>query len=190
MSVAAIVLAAGSSSRMGRSKQLLQIDGQPLVRRAVRIALAAGVDEVVVVIRPGYAAIAAAVKGPRVRVVENPNAAEGMGTSIVCGVEAIDPDAAVMVVLCDQARVTTAHLRALLDMHRVHPDAIVATHYAGIGGVPAIFPAWCRPELRALTGDRGARGIIEANRDALITIIFEDAAIDIDTMAQYRRLKK
>jgi molybdenum cofactor cytidylyltransferase len=190
MSVAAIVLAAGSSSRMGRSKQMLVLEGEPLVRRAARMAMAAGADDVVVVTRPGDAAVAAAVKGRRVRVVENPKAAEGMGTSIVCGVEAIDPDAAVLVVLCDQTCVTTGHLRELLRIHRIQPRAIVATEYAGIEGVPAIFPAWCKPELRALTGDRGARGVIEGNRDALISIVFEDAAIDIDTMAQFRRLKK
>jgi molybdenum cofactor cytidylyltransferase len=190
MRVAAIVLAAGSSSRMGRPKQLLELDGEPLVRRAARIAIAAGADEVVIVARPGDAAIAAAVKGRRVRVVENPKAAEGMGTSIVCGVEAVDQEAAVLVVLCDQARVTGGHMRELIRIHHIQPKAIVVTEYAGIEGVPAIFPAWCRPELRALTGDRGARSIVEAHREALISIAFEDASIDVDTMEQYRRLKK
>lgn len=158
MRVIAIVLAAGTSSRLGRPKQALLVDGETLLDRAVRIAREAA-GEVLVVDR-----------------TNNPGADEGIASSIRVGVEAAGADARILVTLCDQPRVTAEHLRALIAV-----DApIVATGYSGIAGVPAIFAPRFVPELLALRGDRGARAIIERHRDEVHVIAFEDAAIDID----------
>ena len=161
MRVVAIVLAAGSSSRLGRPKQTLVYEGETLLDRAVRIAREAA-DEVVVVDR-----------------VLNPDADEGIASSIRAGVAAAGPDARILFTLCDQPRVTAEHLRALIAF-----DApIVATSYAGIAGVPAVFAPRFRDELLALRGDRGARAIIEHHRAEVHVIAFEDAAIDVDVPA-------
>ena len=158
MRVIAVVLAAGNSSRLGRPKQALLVDGETLLDRAVRIAREAA-GEVIVVDR-----------------TSNPDAGEGIASSIRVGVAAAGADARILFTLCDQPRVTAEHLRALIAV-----DApIVATGYAGIAGVPAIFAPRFVPELLALRGDRGARAIIERHRDEVHVIAFEDAAFDID----------
>jgi len=154
----AVVLAAGSSSRLGRPKQTLMFEGETLLDRAVRVAREAA-GEVIVVDR-----------------ARNPDADEGIASSIRAGVAAAGSDARILFTLCDQPRVTAEHLRALIAID----GPIVATGYAGIAGVPAIFTPRFIPELLALRGDRGARAIIERHRDEVHVIAFEDAAIDID----------
>lgn len=156
MRVVAVVLAAGSSTRLGRPKQELVYEGETLLARATRIAREVA-DEVIVVTREN-----------------NPEADEGIASSIRVGVRAAG-EARVLILLCDQPRITAAHLRALLAV-----DApIVATGYRGIAGVPAVFAPEVIPELLALRGDRGARTVIEQHEAQVV--MFEDAAIDIDT---------
>lgn len=154
----AIVLAAGSSTRLGRPKQSIVLDGETLLQRAERMARAVA-DEVIVVTEQ-----------------LNPDAAEGIASSIRTGVRLAGDDARILITLCDQPLITARHLRALLDV-----DApIVATGYAGTAGAPAVFAPSLVPELLALRGDRGARAVIEAHRDITNVIPFEDAAVDID----------
>jgi CTP:molybdopterin cytidylyltransferase MocA len=109
----------------------------------------------------------------------NDHAAEGIASSIRLGVAACDGD--VLLVLCDQPGVTATHLRALIDAGA----PIAATAYSGIVGVPAFFSRAYRDELLALRGDSGARRVIEAHREVVAAIPFEEAAIDIDTEADF-----
>ncbi len=158
MRVVAIILAAGSSRRLGRPKQDVIYEGETLLARATRIAHEVA-DEVIVIDRAA-----------------NPNADEGMASSIRVGVERAGNDARIFFLLCDQPRITADHLRALIAL-----DApIAASGYAGIAGVPAIFAPRFVPELLALRGDRGARAIIERHREEVGVVMFEDAAFDID----------
>lgn len=178
MPVTCIVLAAGASKRLGRPKQLVQFEGEPLVVRAARIASA--VAPTVVVIPPEAKIRQVCEEGlqpARVRIIENPHAGEGMASSIRCAVAAVDTD--VLILLCDQPRVTSDHLRALIDAHA----PIAATGYHGISGVPAFFAAKFRDELLALRGDAGARSIIDAHRGEVVTVPFEPAGFDVDTDA-------
>ena len=155
MRVVAVVLAAGFSRRLGRPKQDVVFEGETLLARATRIASEVA-DEVIVVTREN-----------------NPDAAEGMASSIRVGVSSAGV-ARILITLCDQPLVTAEHLRALIAV-----DApIVATGYSGIAGVPAIFAPELVPELLALRGDVGARSIIE--RHGAVVIVFEDAAHDVD----------
>ncbi len=172
MPVTCIVLAAGASRRLGRPKQLVHFEGEPLVVRASRTA--ARVSQTIVVIPPD-AAIRQALQG--FAVIENKDASEGMASSIRCGVEATSGD--VIITLCDQPLVTSEHLRALIEAHA----PIAASGYNGISGVPAFFAAKFRDELVALRGDAGAQGIINAHRDQVVTIPFEAAGFDVDTDA-------
>jgi molybdenum cofactor cytidylyltransferase len=182
----AIVLAAGASSRLGRPKQLLTVDGETLVARAIRIAREA-CDRVVLVIPPTLE-VAARDGGSGVlpdvtlAVIVNDHAEEGIASSIRLGVEACDGD--ILLLLCDQPRIAAGHLRGLVESGA----PIAATAYAGILGVPAFFAKEYRNELLELRGDAGARRVIEANRDRVTAVPFEEAAIDIDTEADVQNL--
>jgi molybdenum cofactor cytidylyltransferase len=166
--VVAVVLAAGSSTRLGRPKQDILVNGETLLERAERIARAVADDVIVVTDRL------------------NPDAKEGVASSIRAGVRLAGGDARILITLCDQPLVTVEHLRALLTV-----DApIVATGYAGIVGAPAVFAPELIPHLLGLQGDRGARTIIESRRDVAVIIPFEDAALDIDSEDDLRELQR
>lgn len=175
MSVTAIVLAAGASSRFGASKQNLVFRGETLLGRAIRIAREAGCERVLAVVRPGDSSFGA--EG-----VENAKADQGLSTSIRAGVLAAG-GTRVLITLCDQPLITADHLRALLATGA----PIVATSYADTIGVPAVFDARFADELTTLTGDRGARSVLEAHRTEVVAISFENAAVDIDTPADWER---
>jgi CTP:molybdopterin cytidylyltransferase MocA len=157
-----VILAAGFSRRFGSPKQLFLYEGETLLARAVRVARAA-CDDVVVVTRAEFVVAGA-------RVVINKNAEEGIASSIRLGVQACED--AVLLMLCDQPHVTTSHLRAMIDA-----DApLVATGYAGVAGVPALFGREYRDALLALRGDRGAQSLLQG----AVVIPCEAAAIDLD----------
>lgn len=172
-----ILLAAGSSKRLGRPKQLLQYDGEPLVVRAARIASA--VAPTIVVIPPDEAirAVLSGAPPPTAAIIENPDRDEGVASSIRAGVAATTGD--VLITVCDQPLVTSEHLQALIDAK----SPIAATGYSGIAGVPAFFAAKFRDELLALRGDVGAKRVIEAHPGELVTVPFAAAALDVDTAA-------
>jgi molybdenum cofactor cytidylyltransferase len=175
-----IVLAAGASKRLGRPKQLLQFDGETLLERAIRIA--SEVESVIVVVGGGQPppAVRTAEGGcPPQKLIINPNPEEGIASSIRVGVAATEGD--VLLMLCDQPLITADHLRALIAAK----SPIAATGYSGISGVPTFFAAKFRDELLALRGDVGAKQLIERHRDELVTIPFDDAALDVDTAADY-----
>lgn len=180
MRTVAIVLAAGESRRLGCPKQLVLYDGEPLVLRAARVALGAGCDETIVVAQPGM--LGDVLRDLQLTIVENADFREGMSTSIARGVTAAG-DARMLITLCDQPLVTSAHLRELLAV-----DApIVATEYNAIHGVPAVFAPRFAAELCALRGDRGARAVIAAHAAEVVAIAFAGAAVDIDTEADLPR---
>ncbi|MGH9456538.1 MAG: nucleotidyltransferase family protein [Thermoanaerobaculia bacterium] len=161
MSVAAVVLAAGGSRRMGQPKVLIEIDGETLVRRAARRAREAGCDPVFVIAGAGAEAVAAAVSGLDVRVVENRDWSRGIGSSIATGARAATEEraAAVLVVLADQPDVEPAHLGRLIAAFRAGHDR-AGTTYGDATGVPAIFGAAWFPSLCRLDGDRGAKDLL------------------------------
>lgn len=181
MTVAAIVLAAGSSSRLGRPKQGLRIGGMTLLERALKTASDVA-DHVVVVTAPRCPM----PSGLLARVVVNERAAEGLGSSIRAGVAAAGDDARLLLMLVDQPLVTADHLRTLL----AQDAAIAATGYAGIAGVPVAFAPEFRSALLGLAGDRGARVIIEAHRARVAVVPFEDAALDIDDEESFLRARR
>jgi len=154
--VVAIVLAAGFSRRLGRPKQDVVFDGETLLDRARRLASEVA-DEVIVVTRDN-----------------NPEAEEGMASSIRAGVSSAPAGSRILIMLCDQPLLTAEHLRALIAANA----PIVATGYSGIAGVPAVFAPHLTPELLALRGDIGARALI--TRHGAHVIPFEDAAKDVD----------
>ena len=163
MTVAIAILAAGASTRMApRKKQLLELEGEPLVRRAARIALASRASRVAVVLGAYADDIAPALAGLALTRLDNAAWAEGMAGSVrTAATWAATTDAtALLLCVCDQPAVTTAHLDALIAAHTAAPARTIGSAYAGTIGVPALIPRSRWPELLALRGDRGARALL------------------------------
>ena len=173
--VAAIILAAGASTRLGRPKQTVELGGETLVARAVRCAQEARLQPVAAVI--ASAALFDPLRALGATVLLNKHAAQGIASSIATGVQwAINLEVAGAILMtCDQVAVTPGHLCALCD----EPDTVTGSAYAGHVGVPAYFPASSFPALLQLTGDTGARKLLIDAR----SIATEALALDVDTEA-------
>jgi len=182
--VVAIILAAGSSSRLGQPKQLLMVDGEALLQRGIRIAREAGAEPVFVVLGAHRESIEKSIDFGTAAIVVNERWEDGIGSSVRAGVEAVrsgvSDDAGVLFLTCDQPRVTVRHLRQMMDRFSDSPEAAVASVYAGARGIPAIFPLAAFAELCALQGDKGARGLLLNSPWPVIEVSLEGGEIDID----------
>ena len=181
-----MVLAAGASRRLPGPKQLLRYRGATLLRHAAQTAVAAGCGPVVVVL--GAADLAKQLRFELVdldvRIVENHRWQEGMSTSILAGLDALEQARvtdAVLVMTCDQPHVTARLLKQMVAAYHRERSPAVACAYAGTVGVPALFDRALFPELQALQADQGAKGILERHRQTVARIPFEQGAVDIDT---------
>lgn len=186
-----IVLAAGASRRLGRSKQLLRKHRRSLLKHSVHLANLASPGRTIVVVGFDAIRIQAHLRrgGDTVRVVKNTNWRDGMGTSLACGVSALPPSAShALVLLTDQPEINTTTIQHMLRILRLHPATATGCHYAGGIGVPAIFPRKLFAQLRALRGDRGARDLLRSGIQVSI-VACPEAAIDIDTAADLELLR-
>lgn len=179
---AAIILAAGAGRRMGGPKALVRFQGETLLHRAARAALEAGCSPVVAVVGNWDPDL----DGLEVRSIFNPEAREGMASSIRAGIAALPQDAATVLILTvDQPSADAALLRRLLDLAAADPGRPAACAYAGTLGIPAVFPRRLFPELLALHGDRGAKPILLQEHAA--TLPFPEGEADLDTPQDLRR---
>ena len=187
--IAGVVLAAGFSRRMGRQKLLLQLQGKPVVRWAVE-RLAPHVEDVVVVTGQDDAPIREALAGLAVRFAVNPAPQAGQGSSIAVGVAALKPwTRAVLIALGDQPRLPDTVVPALVEALARSGKAIVAPVYRGTQGNPVLFSAVVFAELRALTGDTGARAVVAADPARVERVPFDlPMPPDVDTPEDYARL--
>jgi len=190
--VGAVILAAGSSSRMGSPKQILQFRGESLLRRAALAALGAGCGPVIVV-TGAYAELSRReLDGLDVREALNPYWATGMASSIRAGVEVLvsanaDADAAVLL-LCDQPHVTADIISGLVAAHRATGKLVVASTYGGSFGVPALFSSALFAELTRLEGRDGAKQMIKRHASEAHFLPFPCGEVDVDTPDDFRRL--
>jgi molybdenum cofactor cytidylyltransferase len=190
--IAAVLLAAGRSSRMGAGSKLLlphPVDKQPLLWHAAQSVLALGLREVLVVVRPDLPALAAALAGLPVRIVPNAEYAQGMATSLRVGIAALGPDAlAALVVLGDTPEVDPAVFAALLAAYQAEGRPMTLPVYDGIPGPPTLFSRAAFPALAQLTGDQGGRRIMVEHPDWVTRVPLPLALIprDIDTPDDYR----
>ncbi len=194
--VGALVLAAGSSQRMGsRNKLTEEIDGQPLVARVVSAFEAAEIETIVVV--TGYEAtrIETALASHLLRIVHNPSHAEGMGTSIACGITALGDCAAAFIALGDLPRLEPATITAIRRSFAeadASTDSIHVPSYAGQRGHPVLFGAAHFAALAALTGDRGGRAIVKQNADRVfeVEVASDGILVDVDTESDLRSARE
>jgi molybdenum cofactor cytidylyltransferase len=184
-SVAAVVLAAGHSARMSANKLLAELDAEPLIRHAVKAALGSRASSVVVVTGNDAERIHTALAGLEVTFAHNAAFATGMASSLRTGVAAADGARGAMICLGDMPRITSAHLDALLAAFTAADDdrAIVVPTFERKRGNPVV---WGRAHFAAidqLTGDVGARSLIERNLADVHPVALDDSAIlvDVDT---------
>jgi molybdenum cofactor cytidylyltransferase len=186
-----VVLAAGASRRLPGPKQLLRYRGVTLLRRAAQTAVAAACGPVVVVLAAGAGPLRFELQDLDVRIVENPDAAQGLSTSVRSGLAALEghgaPDA-VLFMTCDQPEVTPEILGRLVAAFATSHAPAVACEYAGTVGVPALVGRALFDEVRALAGDAGARQILQRHPAETVRVPFEGGALDIDTPEDVRRL--
>jgi len=179
--IGGIILAAGGSTRMGLPKQLLEVHGTALVCHAVHAAQEGGCDPVCVVTGHAREAVEQALAPLHPQFVYNPHWQLGIGTSIRLGLSALPPVSAVVLLTCDQPAVTSAIIRALIQQHAQTRRPIVASHYAGTLGVPALFDHTCFPELLQLPDNQGAKSVIQSNPGRVTSIDFPAGAMDLDS---------
>lgn len=192
--VAAVIVAAGSSSRLGQPKQLLTIDGEPMLQRAIRVALEGGATPVFVVLGAHREAFEKQVNFAIARIVVNDQWEEGLASSIRAGIAAVEketPDApGVLLMTCDQPRLTADHLRRMMDAFDAHAGGTaIASLYAGTRGIPATFPRQAFADLSALRGDKGARGLLAQPPWPVAEIPLEGGEIDIDRPEDLDKLR-
>jgi molybdenum cofactor cytidylyltransferase len=178
----AIVLAAGSASRYGSTKQLAKIDGSSLVARTIAAANDALGGRTVVVLGHDAAAIADEIQEMAGFVVVNERFEDGLGTSIARAIKAVRHVAsAAVVMLADQPGITASHISGLVEAWGGRASAIVATEFGETQGPPALFAADCFDDLETLRGDAGGKHLFADERFDVTSIVFEPAALDIDT---------
>lgn len=188
----AIILAAGGSSRFGRSKQLIQFGGETLVGRAVAAAVGGDCAKVVVVAGDSVDAIREELDGTPAAVVRNSEWERGLGTSIRCGLEFLMAAnrelEAIVLLTCDQPFVDASVVAGLVAEADRSGKPIVASSYANTLGVPAFFGGSCFSALLDLPDDSGAKSVIQSRPDQVVSVPFEKGAIDIDTPEDFQRL--
>ncbi len=186
--IAAIVLAAGASRRLGDANKLLaDVRGKPLAAWAVDAALASRADPVVIVTGHQADAVRDALGARPVGIVHNAAFADGLGTSLAAGIAALD--AAIegaVVCLADMPRVTAGHIDRLIDAFM--PGTICAPVFAGQRGNPVLLPRRLFPEVAALSGDVGARHLLVVHADVVRSVHMDDDAVlfDVDSPADLR----
>ena len=194
--IAAIILAAGESSRLGQPKQLIQFQSKTLVRRVVDAASEAGCQPILVVLGSEtetelVQGISSELKNTGATIISNPNWKGGIGTSIRAGVQhliEIAPGVEATVLLaCDQPFVNRAVIEGLITLHHETRKPIVAARYAGTLGVPALFDRSRLQDLLGLDDFAGAKSIILSNRDQVAEFPFPEGEIDIDTAEDRER---
>ncbi len=192
--VAGIVLAAGTSSRLAGTvpKQLLEIGGRPLLRRAAQAALASRLAEVVVVLGHASRKVAAALEGLDVRTVENPDFRHGQSTSVRAGLAAVAPGAqAALFLPADQPWVTGRLIDRLIDEWAPVDGAIVVPTWQGRRGAPVLFDRALFGELAALEGDVGGRVLLHLHASRVVEVEVDDPLVlaDVDTEEDLKRLE-
>ena len=191
---AIVILAAGTSSRLGSPKQLLIFNNKTLLQHAIDTALNTGCKNVMVVLGAHFDLIKNQLTHQPVQVIENKDWQEGMASSIRYALQNItmagyQPECVIFMV-CDQPFVTSTLLLALIEEGNKTGSPIIAAGYGEKAGTPALFNSGMFLQLLELEGDKGARSIFEAHPRLVTKVPFPEGVIDVDTVADYELLKR
>ncbi|MES1225911.1 MAG: nucleotidyltransferase family protein [Bacteroidota bacterium] len=189
-----ILLAAGSSSRLGKPKQSLRFNHSTLLQHSIQAALESVADKVIVVFGAYREEINLKTNEQKLFVVVNELWKEGIASSIRCGLQyLLEKMPAVqnaLFMVCDQPYTNSSLLNKLVTLQMQTGQLIVASEYAGTAGIPAVFNKELFHGLLQLKGDTGAKKLIMQQQDKVTTVSFPLGDIDIDTDADYNRLQK
>ena len=196
--IAAIILAAGSSSRMGdgRHKLLLPLGSRAVLTHVVSAALASQAQPIIVVLGHQAEQVRASISEytlhPALTLIENPDYLQGMSSSLHAGIRALMTDHidGAIILLGDQPLMTPQIIDRLIETKRTTGQPIIAPLYSGKRGNPVLFDAILFPELLGVTGDEGGRRVIERHRQEIATVEVTDAmaSYDVDTWEAYQRV--
>jgi molybdenum cofactor cytidylyltransferase len=191
--IGAVILAAGESSRLGQPKQLLRFQGKTLIRRMIEAASDADCSPIAVVLGSDSDRIKDELNDSPAAFVENAEWRNGIGSSIRAGVQRLIADApdleAILLLVCDQPFVDATSIKKLSSIRDETKKQIVASRYAETLGVPAMFDRSCFQELLLLDDGTGAKSIILRDPGRVGEFPFPDGVIDIDTAADYEKLR-
>jgi len=192
--IAAIVPAAGMSTRMGRNKLLLTFGGKPLIVRAVDTLLESEVDEIIVVLGHEAETVAERLKGKQITLVENPDYREGMSTSIRAGLKAVPSQGeGIMIYLPDQPLLEPGDVNRLIKAFaeaKRQNKSIVVPFFRGQRGNPVILGSSYKEAILEVVGDVGCRRVIKRNPDQVLVVQMETDHVvrDVDTEEDYQGL--
>ena len=184
MKTGVILLAAGSSSRLGRPKQLLNYQGKTLIQHSIEVALDSAMNDLVVVLGSNSELIQTGIESKEVPVLVHEHWEEGMSSSMQCGLRYLIETSQVeqvILMLCDQPYVTQDLLDQLMNGKKASRKGIVACSYSGTVGVPALFDQHYFQELLALKGTEGAKKVILNHQADTFLVDFPMGAVDLDT---------
>lgn len=189
--VAGLVLAAGLSSRMGRNKLLLDLEGEPLVRRTARRAIEAGLDPTIVVLGHERERVAEALAGLDVTPVVNADYRAGRKRSMQIGLDRVpETVAAAMVILADMPHVTTAMMAELVTRYRRGGGPLVVSRYGDVQAPPMLYDRSLFPELQTMEGRGCGKQVVERHAEQAMVLEWPAAALaDLDTPADVERLR-
>lgn len=191
--VGIVILAAGGSGRFGKQKQLLILDGKSLVRRAAESALESDCFPVIAVLGANFDLIKNEIEDLECEIVFNDEWNAGLSSSIKKGLSKlleISPNSsAVIIALCDQPFINSEHFNKLIKKFYESGKPIIASVYDETSGVPALFAKERFPALMNLDGDRGAQEIIKNHPESVEEILLPEAESDIDTPADFEKIK-
>jgi len=191
--IATLIMAAGSSSRMGTPKQLLSWRNTTLIENAIINVLQLKISKPIVVLGANSEQITPKIETYPIKIIHNPNWNSGLGNSIAFGVNYIQNNYkvdGVLIILADQPLIDTSYLKGMIISYEAGKNQSIATQYHnGKLGVPALFDKYYFEELSAIDGDKGAKSILEKYSDQVITTQFETNIFDVDTKEDYKKLK-
>ena len=189
--VAGVVLAAGSSTRMGRNKLFFELDGETLLRRAVRCALDGGLNPVLVVVGHEAERARAELAGLSCTPVDNPDHAQGINRSLRTGISRVPERArAAAVMLADMPFVTSDMVAALVARYRGSAAPLVISAYGDVNAPPMLYDRALFSELRQMTGEGCGRQVVKRHRHEAVAVSWPEAALrDIDVPEDYERIK-
>jgi molybdenum cofactor cytidylyltransferase len=194
LEIGIVILAAGSSSRMGQSKQLLLIDDQPMLLKTINTALASTTGKTVVVLGANDKMHRAAIEHLPVEIVYNEHWRNGMGSSLKAGLnfllDKLPGMDGIVVLVCDQPFLSTEHIQKLIEGHRQANRPIIASKYANTSGVPVFFTKSVFKQLLGLEDDQGAKKMLHENSSEVTYVDFPMGEIDLDTPEDYDSFQK
>jgi molybdenum cofactor cytidylyltransferase len=182
MKISILILAAGSSSRLGQPKQLVEFEGQTLIERITHTALSIS-EEVLVVLGANLDLIKPKLEtfSDRISIIENTRWHEGMGTSISLGVENLAAKSdGVIILLSDQPLISQVLLQNMLQTFAEKKYSIIACNYGEELGVPILFDKSFFSELKNLKGEQGAKSFLKNYSEETTSIEFKEGLFDID----------